>query len=81
MRLSTWLYLCDWHASRLTSSLYLAVFILTANLLSTHHSLAQSNTVSERTTKNALAQTRLMRRQVKQSNNYDSIQLKLRIED
>lgn len=49
MRLSTWLYLCDWQASRLTSSLYLAAFILTANLLSTHHSLAQSNTVSDKT--------------------------------
>jgi len=49
MRLSTWLYLCHRHASRLTSSLYLAVFVLTANLLSTHHSLAQSNTVSDKT--------------------------------
>ena len=49
MRLSTWLYLCHRQASRLTSSLYLAAFILTANLLSTHHSLAQSNTVSDKT--------------------------------
>ena len=49
MRLSTWLYFCHRHASRLTSSLFLAVFVLTANLLSTHHSLAQSNTVSDKT--------------------------------
>ncbi len=49
MRLSTWLYFCHRQASRLTSSLYLAAFILTANLLSTHHSLAQSNTVSDKT--------------------------------
>lgn len=48
MRLSTWLYFCHRHASRLTSSLFLAVFVLIANLLSTHHSLAQSNTVSDK---------------------------------
>ena len=49
MRLSTWLYFCHGHSKQLPSSLWLAAIVLGANLLSNKLSLAQSNTVSDKT--------------------------------
>ena len=49
MRLSTWLYFCHGYSKQLSSSLWLAAIVLGANLLSNTLSLAQSNTVSDKT--------------------------------
>ena len=49
MRLSTWLYSSHGYSKQLSSSLWLAAMVLGANLLSNTLSLAQSNTVSDKT--------------------------------
>jgi len=49
MRLSTWLYFSHGYSKQLSSSLLLAAIVLGANLLSNTLSLAQSNTVSDKT--------------------------------
>ena len=49
MRLSTWLYFSHGYSKQLSSSLWLAAIVLGANLLSNTLSLAQSNTVSDKT--------------------------------
>jgi beta-aspartyl-peptidase (threonine type) len=49
MRLSTWLYSSHGYSKQLSSSLWLAAIVLGANLLSNTLSLAQSNTVSDKT--------------------------------